>query len=68
MKVDYYGLRPGIRAEPDLEHELIREDALTRAKCGQTVLVKLWLRTDGPADLAKLEEAIRLAVAPLGLR
>ena len=70
MKIDFYQLRKNgaQRSEPDLEHELVREDAMTRARGGETVLVKVWLRTEGPARLEELEEKLAAALAPLGLR
>lgn len=82
MKIDFYGLRarietlrPGISflvPEPDVEHELPAAEAIERARRGETVLVKLWLRTssDGgrPAvDLARLEARLAEALKPLGL-
>jgi len=68
MKIDFYGLRQrGVLQEPDLEHELPAADAIARAKCAQPVLVKIWLRTSGRADLDGLEQRIRDAVAPAGL-
>jgi hypothetical protein len=70
VKIDFYSLRTNgaQRPEPDLEHELVREDAVTRAQGGETVLVKVWLRTEGPAQLAALEETLAAALTPLGLR
>lgn len=68
MKIDFYGLRQrGVLSEPDLDHELPAADAIARAKCGQPVLVKVWLRTAGGADLDALEQRLKDALAPLGL-
>jgi hypothetical protein len=69
MKVDFYKLRGEQgRFEPDLEHELPRVEAVARAKCGETVLLKIWLRTDGVARLDEIEAAIAGAVQPLGIK
>lgn len=68
MKIDFYPLKgEAWRREADLEHELPAADAIARAKCGQTVLVKVWLRTSGPADLEDLEQRLKDALAPAGL-
>lgn len=68
MKIDYYGLRgEPWRPDVDLEHELATAEAIARAKSGRRVIVKLWLLTDGQADLERLEAVVRAAVAPLGL-
>jgi hypothetical protein len=73
VKVDFYALRKnGLQQhEPDLERELTRTEAVARAKCGDVVLVKIWLRTDdstGLVDLDQVEAAVTAAVTPLGLR
>lgn len=69
MQIDFYALRGDLgRLAPDLEHELVREDALARARAGQVVLIKVWFRTDGVAQLDQLEAALRAALAPLGVR
>lgn len=78
MKIDFYGLRERVSGltcvrcinhhhEPDLEHELPREVAVTKAKIGDVVLVKIWLRTDGVAQLEELDAKLAEALAPLGL-
>lgn len=69
MKIDFYAVkgRPG-RVEPDLDHELPAGDAINRAKAGEPVLIKLWLRTEGQPDLQDLERRLAEALAPLGLR
>jgi hypothetical protein len=68
MKIDFYPLKgESWRREPDVEHELPAADAIARARCGQTVLVKIWLRTDGVANLEDLEQRVKDALAPVGL-
>jgi hypothetical protein len=71
VKVDYYGVKnDGAAWEPDLERDLVRADAVARAKIGDVVLVKVWLRSERgrPADLERVEAAIAEAVKPLGLK
>jgi hypothetical protein len=69
MKLDFYGLN-GQRGllEPDIEHDLPREEAARRIQAGQLVLVKLWLRTNGAVDLQDLEARLAAVLAPLGLK
>lgn len=69
MKIDYYGvvLLDG-RLQPDMEHELSREDAATRATTGRPVVAKVFLRVEGGAQLAALEERLQAALAPLGFK
>lgn len=69
MKVDFYPTHDVAgRPEPDLEHELPAAEARARARRGETVLVKVWLRTNGAADLERLEERLGDLLAPLGLK
>jgi len=78
MKIDFYPLRQRAGAsgltfapaalEPDLEHELPQGEAIARAKSGEVVLVKVWLRTSGGTDLEGLHDKLAAALAPLGLK
>jgi hypothetical protein len=69
VQIDFYGVRTNglAKPEPDLERELVRTDAVARGKCGDVVLMKIWLRTTGVADLERVEAAIAAAIAPLGV-
>jgi hypothetical protein len=69
LKIDYYGLKGDRGAfQLDLDQELAPEKAAANARAGLTVLVKVWLRTEGNVDLAGLEVKLAAAVGPLGLR
>lgn len=70
VKLDFYGLRVGAdsRCEPDLEHELPTEEAVAQAKDGVPVLIKIWLRTEGPTDLEGIEQRLAAVLAPLGVK
>jgi hypothetical protein len=71
MKIDFFPLKRGAVnqvTDVDLEHELPRLEASARAKTGDVIVVKLWLRTTGPANLEQLEAQIAAAVAPLGVK
>ncbi len=69
MQIDYYGVehRDG-RLQPDMEHELSREEAHKRARTGQPVVTKIFVRTDGAVDLADLERRLQAALGPMGLK